>query len=674
MLTETQKVKLDGIVQAMIRKGESDKMIRFVIQDFKNVKDQENISREPITAPPDEGGSTGLTMGPLSLLAVPGQVAAKVVSDAIISPYTKRIQKNRESLNEIASRFIEKAKTETDPSVKEKLLSQARDAMQSAQRSGALVQGLEEEVLKRQKIETPIGTIPALSDTTSEAIQQISGRGVSTVALTGGAVIGPTGAGALLGLGAGLEERLTAEDILERSAFYAVGGKILGFGFGKIAGTATGQRILMSPAAQLLGKVTSPFLAKNAEGGIGLSVDKAFRYFGNLSERLLSPGTYTKPLWQIVRPVGEATGVLRTQEQRVANAEKKITQYWENTKQRYVKLVRFDENSPAVLGREGIVPTGGPGGAMLTSEQAHIVQGKALAEKHLLRELLTKSGGFVSEQEVRDAMIRSITKGMSGTERKQALVYLKREIDALLADEVKSIVVLNDGTRLIPNITADAMKSFLWSRGYASKLAPLPERTTAEAARLMGNAMKTAIENSVRNLHGDIGAEAIIKLNAHIGELLQAERFLEALNGSKLPFGLIGRHFARTVGAIIGMKGGPLGSLAGAITADELVTLYQNPATTVGRFAEIMAQARKVAPEAVREAERILSSMVQLQESRYALPPPSSIPMGPKTPPPSVGRVVPAPPGQIGRQPKGKVIEGKKVGGQAFKTFKSTEQ
>lgn len=588
-----------------------------------------------------KGQSTGLMTGPLSLLAVPGQLLGKVVSKAILKPAQENIESNAESLRGIAKQFLDRADAETDPQRKKDLIQQSIQASQRARQSGAMVEDLLNEAKKRERIETPIGTIPAISDKPVEATRQVAGRGVTTAGFTGGAIAGAAGAGALYGAGSAIEEGKSVlpeslkpgdiyDSVVGRAVTYAAAGKLLGYGLEKVAGTGFGQKVLSSKPVRAVGAVLNPLMAKEApRGTAGAVVDDAFKIFGKFSDKVVSPSTY-------LRPVGKVTGILKTPEQKMENAVGKIEKYWNDTKQRYQAAVRYDKNSPRILAEEGIIPDG-RAGAMITADQEKLVLAKANGEHVTLNRMLDASGEYAPLSSLNKNVQQRINNAFMGTDRQEALRWWGREYGQLLKDFNSQIITNAAGEKLIPVRQLNDVKSYMWSNGYPSTLAPRSEQVAARTSRIAGNVMKTGIEDAIAPM--DEGAKkAIIDLNNRLGDLYEAARFLRAMNGKKLPFGLIGRHFARATGAIIGSEGGVVGSATGAITADKIVDVFQNPKYSVGAASAFIKNAQKVNPQAVEEADRIIRKALQEQAARLRLqgPTPVGAPSNPIiTPPPT---------------------------------------
>lgn len=480
-----------------------------------------------------------------------------------------------------------------------------------------------------------IADIPGLSTDPTRATQQISGRSIAQVGASAAPILGATGAGAVIGAGRGLEAGKSPLGIAGEAVTTALGFKLFGYGADKLLKTQVGQQIANSPVGNTVLKVGdklfSPFLAKSAPAGtFSAEVDTVFKNFGGVMDKMYTPSTYLKPTKQALTAVGEKVGLVGTPEQRLASSQAKIAKYWENTKSRYQAAVKYDKNSPEILGREGIIPQA-QGDSMLTGIQADAIKFKASSEHALLNRVLEESKMYASVGEYRSDVIKSINGSFKGIERQEALRAFEKQFNALLKDYGTDVISGVGGDKRIPIRLLNDMKSYMWSQGYSGKLAPKSEKLTAETMRISGNRARRYIENLAKREGADL-AETIIGLNKHSGELFQAEVFLRAMNGKKLPYSLIGRHFARLTGAIVGAPFGSIGSVVGSLTGDQVVNILQNPNVSVGRAAQLIAELNKTNPKAVQDALQILKSMAFKQASMMQL---SS---GPIITPPPVGK------------------------------------
>lgn len=85
----------------------------------------------------------------------------------------------------------------------------------------------------------------------------------------------------------------------------------------------------------------------------------------------------------------------------------------------------------------------------------------------------------------------------------------------------------------------------------------------------LGKEAKEMIENAVAETD-------IKKLNQYLGDHFDAINNLQKIDGNAIKGGRLGNYFGRTIGAVVGAKGGPLGSLAGAAGGDYVSKVMQN--------------------------------------------------------------------------------------------------
>lgn len=132
-----------------------------------------------------------------------------------------------------------------------------------------------------------------------------------------------------------------------------------------------------------------------------------------------------------------------------------------------------------------------------------------------------------------------------------------------------------------------------------------------------------------KNIIEDRVPEADIKkLNNYLGDHFDAIKNLEKIDGSKVKGGRLGGYFARTTGAIIGAKGGPLGSVVGAYGGDVIHNIMQNY-YLAGPIKRMLLQRIESNSPVYEAAQEALRSLQKENFSRVmntkALPPPSTI-------------------------------------------------
>lgn len=444
------------------------------------------------TSGSSSGSSSGLMAGPLSLLAVPGQLIGKTIGKFVSQPSQDKVQENVDTMRKIVDNALARADSAKTPEEKKKWIGVAQTGVEGMRTSSLAINQLQEEIQKRQRIETPIGDIPALSNDPSRALQQTVGRGAQTVALTAGKVLGPTGSGALLGFGSSFEAGASGADVLKTTSLYALGGKITGYGVGKLANTGVGQRILSSPTARVIGNILEPLGVKNANSKAGVMVDEFAQSFGKYADKAFSPSTYLKPVGNGLKIMGQNLGLAKNDQQELEAAYNKVQNYWEGAKNKYISTIKYDINSPQILAREGVIPQA-KSGKMITNDAAADLGRKAMAEKHTLNDMLDSTGLYGSLDNVKRQAISNISENLKGVEREQAIAYVEKQFAALQRDYASSLITKQNGQVSLTLRDINEIKSYLWSQGYPEGLVSTSDAITARAARLAGNAAKQEI-------------------------------------------------------------------------------------------------------------------------------------------------------------------------------------
>ncbi len=114
--------------------------------------------------------------------------------------------------------------------------------------------------------------------------------------------------------------------------------------------------------------------------------------------------------------------------------------------------------------------------------------------------------------------------------------------------------------------TLNAIKRGQWAQTGFDATRP---KFSSDVNYKIGSAAKNTLEEVIE--------EADIKeLNRYLGDHLDAIKNLEKVNGNAVKGGRLGNYAARTLGAIVGAKAGPVGSIAGALGGDVVANIMQN--------------------------------------------------------------------------------------------------
>jgi hypothetical protein len=606
---------------------------------------------------PLQKGLEGLGKGALELatyapktiaktLAIPGQAVGQLYGARENTKTIKGIQNTLDQQSTIANDLLKKIQKETDPKKKQELRDNLKRVSDNTNELSKIMNDMVggKGVSDATAINIPgidYNVAPALpsAEKPLEASKAIAGRsletiGLATAGLGGKAVTAGFGA---IGAGSALEEQKSLPEVASRGVLFALGGKLATFGLEKFAGTSVGQRVLTAPLAtktmSALHKLYAPFLATPTSkipqalsilGGRDLSqsVDNSIKSISNVIDKAISPSFYK----QGVDKVFELAGLRGTPEQRLIQAQTKTTDYWRGVQGKYKKIMDYFENTPDVLGREGIpLEVKNVGGKTLVSSkpQAEITRTKAIAENARMKLLLNESNLSGSQDSLRQSAYKNINSLYKGLERQDALRAFDNQFEALLKD-----YGIKPGQN-VPGIVINEMKQNFWQNGYGPKLTK-SDSVYATAMRLSGNAFKNEINSLALSTDPEL-AKLITQLNNRSGELFQAEKFLLDANNRPYKFGMMGKHFMRTIGTIAGSNFGPLGTVAG-MTAPELIGILQNPNVSAAQAAQVVRELSKTDPETVKQ---VLMMIEKIQQTRITVP---KLGPGPMITPPPVGK------------------------------------
>lgn len=112
----------------------------------------------------------------------------------------------------------------------------------------------------------------------------------------------------------------------------------------------------------------------------------------------------------------------------------------------------------------------------------------------------------------------------------------------------------------IPLSTVNEIKAARWKDTKFDFSQPLKSDTNYAIAK----AAQKAVEQTARKA----GLKDIAQLNRDIGDILEASRYLEKLDGNTLKGGKIGKHVYKILGAAAGVSRGPIGAILGALGGD----------------------------------------------------------------------------------------------------------
>jgi len=263
-----------------------------------------------------------------------------------------------------------------------------------------------------------------------------------------------------------------------------------------------------------------------------------------------------------------------------------------------------------VLAESGIIPKH-EGTKFTTQQQAReLREGVAplrQANKAALREAQLSSQPVALDDLERATVERISKSGGTSLQKETMIAKAKQELGALRREYGDAV----------PLDTLDDLKSTQWGATKFDMAVPQLDRDVHYA---VAKGMQEAIEETAAKA----GATDVAQLNREIGDILEAAKFLENLDGRSVLYGRMGTHMLRLSGAIIGSKGGPLGSLGGAMGGDVLASILRSTsiASPVKRL--ILKDLEKTNPEAFLKTLNWLKKQGLDREIRLALPAPKA--------------------------------------------------
>ena len=301
----------------------------------------------------------------------------------------------------------------------------------------------------------------------------------------------------------------------------------------------------------------------------------------------------------------------------VSNADKIRKALNLNKTQRAIES-RSGKDVSQFLSEENLIPEVS-NGKLVADDIISSLELKAKAENAKFEELL--DGNYIPLNDAKTIALRTI-RGFGKMVQKE-VQDIEDEFNSL-AQQFKNSPKDAEGNLLIPSGIANKMKQYFYSLGKYNKLATPEQQSAAANYRRLGGAFKDLIEDSV----DDADARAF---NSRLGDLQNAIFMLTEKNGMPVQGGRLGKYFARTIGSVVGVTHGPEGSIVGALTADKIADLLQDPRITTymaRQYLKILKQQGK--QELIDQVNDIIERRTLERGGRRLLTPPSFIPMGEK--------------------------------------------
>lgn len=171
----------------------------------------------------------------------------------------------------------------------------------------------------------------------------------------------------------------------------------------------------------------------------------------------------------------------------------------------------------------------------------------------------------------------------------------------------------------IPLSLQDDIKSARWDNVFKNK-------GLVEADVLKKDseyAIAKAFQKNIEEVAESAGAKDVAQLNREIGDIMDASKFLESLDGKVLKGGRLGKFVGTVIGSSLGqtIPGKIVGALGGNIVADQLIKAdVQSPVRRA-----ILKRLETQDPEAYKMTLKWLAEQDKLRATRLSLPSPSPL-------------------------------------------------
>ena len=278
---------------------------------------------------------------------------------------------------------------------------------------------------------------------------------------------------------------------------------------------------------------------------------------------------------------------------------------------------KFGKSTANFLVKEGIPLSSVKEGGRLkldTRKAIEMLSQKAEMENVTFERLLADSGKYVNFDAYINSIARNIKRTFHGNEQVIAATHLLKELQAWKTQLISESITDKTGKMLIPVQNFNSVKKYFWNhtKGFNTPESILQ----GDANFLAGHIAKNTIEEVVDDT-------TIRAFNRRLGDFSSSIKMLRKRNRSIIPGGLLGRYFARTIGGIAGVKGGPMGVIGGVITADKLAEIFARPEFTTAMMKRTIESLRSKlgikADDIIREAEQIIIRRAQERAGRLKI-------------------------------------------------------
>jgi hypothetical protein len=552
----------------------------------------------------------------LGLAAMPGQEAAIAGTRALTAGNTQHDQQAIASLSDMASRFITMAHNETDPAKKSSLLQSASDAAKSISQIG----GDDSDIQKQIESASLPGVAPLpVEASAARKLEVGAGRGISAA---GAATLSaPSIGGGAMGLGQGLEEGGSPEQIAGDTALGLIGGKIAGAvlpaltpdfvnkGISYLGEKGSGAIQSLIEKYPILGKDLTPEAWRGA-------LDQGNKVLTNTLEGT-SFSDMGKSIQGAVKNMAGGNASVDEQYAKIAGAYKKAFPGNPN---------KYDTDVFDTLSRE-LPNIGVEDGTVSPDNDIKTLQTKQDAENAVRQPLLKSTGEYVNLDATANDAKANIKQNYGGSQQESALAKVDKELNSYKSQLAPKGFTDENGDFKIPVQDADTAKIKLYKASYAHPMSDPEVQTQAGAGRVFARSLRNSINDSIEGS----GSDVLKAMNEHYGKLQDAQDFLESIRGKNFKAPAYGRFFPRILGMVAGSGSGIPGEILGGMAADKLVSVMSDPNIPAWFYRKAMEDAEAKSPGIVKQALDQIAQNNSIAESRLKLPESKTIFGGPST-------------------------------------------
>jgi len=169
----------------------------------------------------------------------------------------------------------------------------------------------------------------------------------------------------------------------------------------------------------------------------------------------------------------------------------------------------------------------------------------------------------------------------------------------------------------IPITTLDKIKSARWDNAFGNKALVEADKLAKDADYLIGNVAKDKIEKIAISS----GNEHVAQLNREIGDIFNASKLLEKLDGQTIKGGRLGKYVGTMIGSTLGNS--VPGKIAGALGGNAMAEFIMKNEASNPLTQYVLRKLEKENPEAYKLTEKWIAQQGKAREARLALPAPS---------------------------------------------------